>query len=111
AIDISDGFIAEAGHLARSSGVTIELFRELIPLPFSGEVSQEEFLKAVTGGDDYQLLFSSMLTPSEIASKLGSGVAMVGRAVAKGKKEVVLYSKEGGEEINLDGLVLGYQHL
>ena len=60
AIDISDGLLADSLHLASSSKVAIDI--ELDKLPFSSALSHVEqaqrFAWALTGGDDYQLLFT-----------------------------------------------------
>ena len=62
AMDVSDGLVQDAGHLAAASGVALVIEAERVPL--SGTVraaighgfSREE---ALTGGDDYELLFTA----------------------------------------------------
>lgn len=59
-IDISDGLLSEAWHLARQSGVTIEL--DANSLPYSPALKllplEQRQAFALTGGDDYELLFT-----------------------------------------------------
>ena len=58
-IDISDGLVQDATHLAKNSNLTIELNLRKIPLPNIRQVDKELILNsALYGGDDYELLFS-----------------------------------------------------
>ncbi|WP_202401611.1 MULTISPECIES: thiamine-phosphate kinase [unclassified Saccharibacter] len=65
ALDISDGLLQDCGHIARESGVAVEL--EAASIPFSQPVKthlpqwQEECL---IGGDDYELLIACSPTQS-----------------------------------------------
>lgn len=61
AIDISDGLLADAGHLAAASGVGIRLETSQIPLSaalLSHHCPETTLRWALTGGDDYELCFS-----------------------------------------------------
>ena len=65
AIDISDGLLADAGHIARASGVKICIEPDRLPLSpalrtgvTQAGVSREQVLRwALAGGDDYELCF------------------------------------------------------
>ena len=58
-IDISDGLIQDATHLAKNSNLTVELDLSKIPLPIIKQLDQDIILNsALYGGDDYELLFS-----------------------------------------------------
>lgn len=59
-IDISDGLLADAQHIANASGVSIELQLESLPQqPLLVDLEQEQMRQwMLSGGDDYQLLFT-----------------------------------------------------
>ena len=58
-IDISDGLVQDASHLAKNSKLSVELNLSKIPLPNLKQLDKELILNsALYGGDDYELLFS-----------------------------------------------------
>ena len=58
-IDISDGLVQDATHLAKNSELTVELNLSKIPLPNIKKIDKKLILdSALYGGDDYELLFS-----------------------------------------------------
>ena len=58
-IDISDGLVQDATHLAKNSELTVELNISKIPLPNINKIDKKLILdSALYGGDDYELLFS-----------------------------------------------------
>lgn len=63
-IDISDGLLQDLGHLCRASGVSAALWLDDLPLSteflrFCREQSRGSLSIATTGGEDFELLFTS----------------------------------------------------
>lgn len=62
-IDISDGLASELKHLALESAVGIRIYEERLPIDYETATMAEEFnlnvtTVALSGGDDYELLFT-----------------------------------------------------
>jgi thiamine-monophosphate kinase len=62
-VDLSDGLAGDAGHLAAASGLSVVLDAEAIPLHEdfdpSARVGGKALHMALTGGEDYELLFAA----------------------------------------------------
>ncbi len=89
AIDISDGLLADLAHIARGSGVGIELEAERLPCSAALAAlcdAPTRLRHQATGGDDYELAFT--LPPSRIDAvrgvlgERGAALTCIGRAVA-----------------------------
>lgn len=88
-IDISDGLVADLGHVCIGSGVGAELDADALPLSaalhgaFDAAASCDF---ALTGGDDYELCFTlAAQRVAEVEARLGAlgvPVARIGRIVA-----------------------------
>jgi thiamine-monophosphate kinase len=62
AIDVSDGLLRDAGHIAEESGVALDLHVESLPLPrglerWAQRLRCDPLALVVAGGEDYELLF------------------------------------------------------
>lgn len=60
-VDVSDGLIADLGHIASASGVRIVVEGERVPLsaPLCALWNNDALLRAVAAGDDYQIAFTA----------------------------------------------------
>jgi thiamine-monophosphate kinase len=109
ALDISDGLLADCGHIAKASGVALEV--NLAQVPVSAEVEallgREAALQAaLSGGDDYVLAFT--LPREALAPLTGLGfieVHVIGR-VLEGQG-VTLRDAQGRD---ITPAQRGYQH-
>jgi thiamine-monophosphate kinase len=86
ALDVSDGLVADLGHIAEVSGVRIVLEAERIPLSpalrsFWGG-STEAIVRAATAGDDYEIAFTAPSVPASLAAQSGVPVTRIGRVEA-----------------------------
>ncbi|MEP7000630.1 MAG: thiamine-phosphate kinase [bacterium] len=88
AIDISDGLLADASHLARASGVTLSL--QPLQIPRMSGVSIED---AATSGEEYELLVaappSAGVRADEFEREFGIPLTAIGVATAPGSEAVV----------------------
>lgn len=89
-IDVSDGLLADLGHICETSRVGAEIVLAQVPLsPAVAALARRDpalAVAAVTAGDDYELLFtadSSARTAIHMAAKTHNvGVSRIGRTVA-----------------------------
>ncbi|HEY1435527.1 MAG TPA: thiamine-phosphate kinase [Thermoanaerobaculia bacterium] len=114
AIDVSDGVGKDAGRLARSSGVRLVLERQALPfspalLAFAGVEEIDPLELLLSGGDDYELLFTASPAQAERFERGASGfdvpVARIGRIEA-GRGAVL---SDGASERDI--APLGHDHL
>lgn len=84
AIDVSDGLLADARHLAVQSGLRLALNLESIPLSAAARTWLESqpqqcqaFLALACGGDDYELLISTARGDALVAELAAVGVPAV----------------------------------
>lgn len=102
-MDVSDGLVQDLGHLCRASGVAAGIEAALVPLsPAAGRAAaaDESLLAlALTGGDDYEVLFTAPPEASEALARLSVDVAVpltrIGRMTAGRAGAVTVRGREG----------------
>lgn len=70
-MDVSDGLLLDAGRLAIASGVTLDLEAAAVPLgPACARLADPDRARrlALTGGEDYVLLFTAETPPADMAA-------------------------------------------
>ena len=93
-IDLSDGLVADLGHLCRASGCGARLQAERIPLsPGVRSGIADPWALVLGGGDDYELCFT--VPPERLPDLKASGVTStcIGELVAG--EGVVVFDREG----------------
>eukprot|EP00903_Cladosiphon_okamuranus_P004273 g4271.t1 len=111
ACDISDGLVADLGHICKASGLGAEIKTAALPLSeaiqrYSGESAMQ---KALVGGDDYELCMAvppqHLGALTEISEELGVPVTVVGMFQ---EGESVSCVDEQGQQLMMAHS--GYQH-
>ncbi len=113
AIDVSDGLIADLGHICAASGLGAAIDAAEVPLSVSARTlleAQPELLRiALTGGDDYELLFTVALENAaaveRAAAEASVGVTRIG-AMSRGSG--VRVRAADGNPLSLPSA--GYEH-
>lgn len=106
-IDVSDGLIADLGHICRASGVGAFIKRDAVPLSAHWRDAvgdQQGIAWALCGGDDYRLCFTAASQHSVMLQSL-AGLFCIGTIVAG----------EGVSVVDADGVTCnidqhGYSH-
>jgi thiamine-monophosphate kinase len=108
ALDISDGLLADCGHIARASGVALCIERDRLPLSdalrhVAGEAAALDC--ALAGGDDYRLAFT--LPPAQLAALQAQGWSLQVIGSVQAGQGVQLLDAAGTP---LPTAVTGYNH-
>ncbi|MFC7332182.1 thiamine-phosphate kinase [Rhodocista pekingensis] len=113
-LDVSDGLVADLGHIAAVSGVAIEIRADRLPLSAAARTllaaAPDLLATVLTGGDDYELAFTAPAAreAAVLAAGRACGVSVtgIGRVLAGGPAVTVLDA--AGAPLPLDRP--GWQH-
>ena len=91
-VDVSDGLMADLGHVARAGGVRIVVEGEAVPLsdPLRALWGDAALLRAVVAGDDYQIAFTGPAGLTGPFARIGQVEAGQGVALTVGGQETAL---------------------
>ena len=114
-IDVSDGLLIDTSHLLEESGVGARIREDQIPLSrlyrkWVRSFSKDPFRFALSGGEDYELLFTAPSTMREKISSLSRSlkipITRIGKILAK--EEGLHMIREDGEDYSPSRL--GFEH-
>ena len=117
AADISDGLVADLNHICGASRVSAEVDLDLVPLSPAAKSlvtdNQPLRISLLTGGDDYELVFTAPAAVSErlqtLAAQCGVCITRIGRMIDQGvlPYAVTVQDSKGRQVDTGDG---GYRH-
>ncbi len=105
-LDVSDGLVADAGHLADASGVALEIELSQIPISEAAQRTECDPVDLITSGDDYELLFTCASSKHDalktLAKQLHLPLTIIG-CVVDGAGVSVIDDKGGVVDIKKGG--------
>ena len=85
AADVSDGLVADLGHIAEASGVAIDIQAPRVPLSDAARravATDATWLpRLLAGGDDYEIVFTAAMDPPADAGAVEIGRVVAGQGV------------------------------
>ncbi|MDA0301694.1 MAG: thiamine-phosphate kinase [Chloroflexi bacterium] len=101
AMDVSDGLVQDLGHIARASGVGIEIAAASLPVdPAAVRLlgADAALDLALGGGEDFELVFAGdadILRRLDRSAAAGVPVTLIGRVVSEHPGEVIVWAENG----------------
>lgn len=101
AADISDGLLADLGHILERSGVSAEIEWEKIPtsVALQSMTPARQHEAALAGGDDYELIFTAPPSSAERIYEAGllpgTPVTRIGRVIERTSRAVTVRTPDG----------------
>jgi thiamine-monophosphate kinase len=103
AIDVSDGLLADLGHILQRSGVAAELDQTALPRAALDAAPPDYAALAwdclLAGGDDYEILFVAPPQQDDavrsLGQRLGLALAAIGRIGSGPAGEILLRGPDG----------------
>lgn len=88
-IDISDGLASEVMHICKESEIGCNIYEEKIPIDYqtykmAEELNMDATVCALSGGEDYELLFTAPLDCFDTLSTI-KGISIIGHTCPKAK--------------------------
>lgn len=109
-LDVSDGLLQDAAHIAQASLVDIRIDAGLVPTPVTAD--DERWTSCFTGGDDYQLLFTAPDARRDdilaLNSIPGAACTRIGQCLTAAELTPQVQLEHQGQRLDINGN--GYQH-
>jgi len=107
--DVSDGLLADLGHICEASGVAARVEAGRLPVSTASAATGEATARLASGGDDYELLFTAAAESTESVNRLAATLKLpispIGLIERGGGVRLI---DENGEEIAVGNA--GYRH-
>ena len=110
AIDISDGLISDLGHICKLSHVGAQIEADLVPIhhALTTNFGDKSLELALSGGEDYELLFTgSAEIISRVKEVASCPITVIGEIVADKTNAITLLDREGK---HIDFSKAGWEH-
>lgn len=110
AMDISDGLFSDLGHICHASGAGARLEAASIPISsaIKDNFGKDAFELAVSGGEDYELLFTADDEKIErVRSSVSCPITIIGEIITDPRHEVIIVGENGKP---VDIAVRGWEH-
>jgi thiamine-monophosphate kinase len=106
-IDISDGLSSDLLHICKASGCGVQIYDERIPIAeetrkVAREFQMEPLVAALHGGEDYELLFTVLLSDFDKVSGI-PGINVIGNITDRKGKALLVDNDGNGIPLQAQG--------